>query len=419
MVEVVGIQGLSTKVQGKLVIKVKSRVSDFVQTMDMYVLPKISAQISKAPIATNKWNIPKGIELADPMFFKSEQIDLVLGAEYFFEFFPTARRVSLGDHSPLLIGSVFGRIITGKYPINSPIHSAVCNVARSNQLEDMLEMFWECEEVGLDKSYSPDEAKCEEIFVKTTQRDHVGRYTATLPKSELVGKLGDSNQIAERRLIQLERRLNRDASLKREYSAFYEEYAALGHMQLVSVDDGERVYLPHHPVVIESSTTKKVRVMFDASSKKASGLFLKDCLLAGPTIQDDLRFIILRCRTHQVMLVAEIEKMFRQVNVCQDDRRLQSILWRTSPDQSLKIYELTTITYGTKPAPFLATRALVQLALDEAEVYPLASKAVLEDFYLDDTITGADDPDTAKSLRIQLQQMEGWNPWSPHQNSYL
>ncbi|XP_055622513.1 uncharacterized protein LOC129766083 [Toxorhynchites rutilus septentrionalis] len=105
------------------------------------------------------------------------------------------------------------------------------------------------------------------------------------------------------------------------------------------------------------------------------------------------------------MLVADIEKMFRQVNVCPDDRRFQSILWRTSPDQPLKTYELTTITYGTKPAPFLATRALVQLALDEAEAYPLASKVVSEDFYTDDTITGADDPDSAKRLRIQLQQM--------------
>ncbi|XP_062535197.1 uncharacterized protein LOC134204396 [Armigeres subalbatus] len=207
--------------------------------------------------------------------------------------------------------------------------------------------------------------------------------------------------------MQLEKRLGRDDKLREAYCAFLEEYEALGHMQLVSRTEitESRCYLPHHPVVKEDSTTTKVRVVFDASAQTTSGLSLNDGLLAGPVIQDDLRSIILRSRTRQIMLVADIEKMFRQIQVCPENCRFQSILWRSRADEPLSTYELRTVTYGTKPAPFLATRTLVQLATDEEENFPLASKAIKEDFYMDDAITGADEPIVAKKLRIELEEL--------------
>ncbi|XP_058827929.1 uncharacterized protein LOC131687859 [Topomyia yanbarensis] len=69
------------------------------------------------------------------------------------------------------------------------------------------------------------------------------------------------------------------------------------------------------------------------------------------------------------------------------------------------MYELATVTYGTKPAPFLATRTLKQLALDEGHKFPRAAQAVDEDIYMDDVISGADDVDTAVELRKQLAAM--------------
>ncbi|GFW38116.1 integrase catalytic domain-containing protein [Trichonephila clavipes] len=47
-------------------------------------------------------------------------------------------------------------------------------------------------------------------------------------------------------------------------------------------------------------------------------------------------------------------------------RKLQRILWRENMDEPIKTFELSTVTYGTTSAPFLATRTLKQLALDEA-----------------------------------------------------
>ncbi|GFS91542.1 integrase catalytic domain-containing protein [Trichonephila clavipes] len=71
-------------------------------------------------------------------------------------------------------------------------------------------------------------------------------------------------------------------------------------------------------------------------------------------------------------------------------------------DEPIKTFELSTVTYGTTSAPFLATRTLKQLALDEAENFPLGSSVVMSDMYIDDVLTGAETLLEAKELKNQL-----------------
>ncbi|XP_055604615.1 uncharacterized protein LOC129752854 [Uranotaenia lowii] len=408
-VEVVGIQGLSSKVQGKIRLLLHSRIRNYSQSMDFYVLPKISSPISAASIDTRMWNIPVGIELADPSFLNGEQIDLVLGAESFFEFFVTGNRIHLGNELPMLVDSVFGWVVAGRYTSKIPLTSAVCNTATMERLDELVERFWRCEEIESKQNYSPEEAKCEAHFVNTTTRSPSGRYIVSLPKTKsVIERLSGSKAVAERRFYQIERRLARDANLYQQYSDFLQEYESLGHMRrltLKEMNEPNRIFLPHHPVVKEASTTTKLRVVFDASAKTPSEFSLNDGLLVGPIIQEDLRSIILRSRTRQVMIVADIEKMFRQIEVFPADRRLQCILWRPNPNVPLAGFELSTVTYGTKPAPFLATRVLHQLTIDEGDRFPLAAVALKEDVYMDDTITGSDDLESARHLRIEMVEM--------------
>ncbi|GFW95035.1 integrase catalytic domain-containing protein [Trichonephila clavipes] len=49
----------------------------------------------------------------------------------------------------------------------------------------------------------------------------------------------------------------------------------------------------------------------------------------------------------------------------ESQRDLLHIVWKNKIDSPVKISRLTTITYGTKSAPYLATRSLKQLAIDE------------------------------------------------------
>ncbi|GFW74955.1 uncharacterized protein TNCV_2678231 [Trichonephila clavipes] len=85
-----------------------------------------------------------------------------------------------------------------------------------------------------------------------------------------------------------------------------------------------------------------------------------------------------------------------------DQRKLLRILWREIMDEPIKTFKLSTVTYGTTRAPFLATRMLKQLALGEAENIPLGSSVVMSDMYIDDVLTGADTLLEAKELKNQL-----------------
>jgi hypothetical protein len=189
------------------------------------------------------------------------------------------------------------------------------------------------------------------------------------------------------------------------------EYQDLGHMEEVTQptdpspsDEGDREpnYLPHHFVLKEESTTTKFRVVFDGSAKTASGVSLNECLYVGPTIQDNLFSLLLRFRFHVVALTADIVKMYRQFRVQRKHQDLQRIVWRDSPELPIREFRLLTLTYGTGPAPFLATRCLKQLAGDEKEKYPEAAHVLSRDFYVDDLMSGESTPERAINLQQQL-----------------
>lgn len=176
-------------------------------------------------------------------------------------------------------------------------------------------------------------------------------------------------------------------------------------MQPASNNDTRLVnYLPHHAVFKESTTTK-LRVVFDASRKTSNGKSLNENMTIGPTIQEDLASLIIRWRKYKIAFTADVEKMYRQILVDDEQTNLQRILWRNSPSEKMKEYRLTTITYGTSSAPYLAIRTLQQLAKDEAVRFPKASQIMLNDFYVDDVASGADTAAEAIQLKHELKNI--------------
>lgn len=88
------------------------------------------------------------------------------------------------------------------------------------------------------------------------------------------------------------------------------EYKHLRHME--EIDEKERnkstkeiFYLPHHAFVKKDKLTSRLRVVFDASMKGSNGRSLNDNMFVGPTIQRDLRHIVMTWRTHKVALIAD------------------------------------------------------------------------------------------------------------------
>lgn len=111
------------------------------------------------------------------------------------------------------------------------------------------------------------------------------------------------------------RRLQAHPEQASEYSEFLQEYEKLGHMREVAASciTTEHVFIPHHPVIRETSSTTHLRVVFNASSVTTNGSSLIDHLLAGPKLQTDLPSVILQWRQPKYVYTADITKIYRQI----------------------------------------------------------------------------------------------------------
>ncbi|XP_055522910.1 uncharacterized protein LOC129717092 [Wyeomyia smithii] len=426
-----GVGNQSQRARESIQVKVGSRKEGFAMTAEFLILQKITPELPLHNVMVDQWQIPSNLFLADPQFHKRAPIDMILGIEHFFSFFKTANRIQLPKPLPMLIDSVFGWIVTGSINIiNFSEQNSPCSIVAVSlfTLEDSIERFWKIEELQMRSDYSLEEKQCEELFSSTTERTPNGRYIVRQPRRSKFDELvGDSKSMARQRFNLLERRLELNPELKEEYHTFMAEYLSLEHMRLVRGDDRQppkACYLPHHPVVKETSTTTKVRVVFDASAKTSTGSSLNEALLVGPVVQDDLLSIILRFRTFPVALVGDIAKMYRQILLHPDDTPYQRILWRFNSMEPVETYELMTVTYGLAPSSFLATRTLKQLAADEGNAYPLGKAALQKSFYVDDFIGGAESVAEAIQLRTELSELlaKGGFPlrkWTSNQLSVL
>lgn len=203
------------------------------------------------------------------------------------------------------------------------------------------------------------------------------------------------------------------------------EYLTLNHMTLVeNIDNPKAVYLPHHAVVREDKDTTKVRVVFDASCKGFNNFSLNDNLLVGPKLQQDLRHILMRWRSHKICIAADIIKMYRMVRVAQEDTEFQRILWRFSENEPIKHYKLLRLTFGTACAPYLAVKSLQRLAEHEQSNYTIAANITKKDFYMDDLLTGCESIDEAMNIyndMTKLMNLGGFalQKWSSNNETLL
>ncbi|XP_045778928.1 uncharacterized protein LOC123876677 isoform X1 [Maniola jurtina] len=392
-INLIGIGNLTSHCTNELCsFQLKSLHSDYVAELTCPVLPELTGDIPRLLINTNNLKFPTDVQLADPNFYKPSPIDVLVGADLFWHIVGCERQ-TLGANKPYLINSEFGWILSG--PINSGTHPSNirCNFQvsspQSENLDKLLNRFWELEEFSPKKLLSEDEKSCEEHFQAHTTRDSSGRFCVRLPLKDTPDCLGNSYITARKRFFNLEKRFKAQPELKAQYTEFINEYIKLGHCSILNVTRLEPSYfLCHHAVFKQQSESTKLRVVFDASCPTSSGFSVNDLQYVGPTIQDTLFSILLRFRQHRYVLTGDIEKMFRQVTVHENDRNLQLILWRDNEHSPLQTLRLNTITYGFASASYLSTKCLWRLG-EECED-DLIKTIIQRDFYMDDLLTGAD-----------------------------
>ena len=161
--------------------------------------------------------------------------------------------------------------------------------------------------------------------------------------------------------------------------------------------------MPTHAVYKASSTTTKIREVFDASAKSSTGVSLNDTLLVRPTVHPPLIDILLHFRSHPVALTADVSKMYRAIELTDTDRDLHRYVLRSDPDETIRDYRMTRVAFGVSASSFAANIAVKQNAIDYSHEFPLATEVVQKSFYVDDCLTGA----ANSKLALMLQQLTG------------
>lgn len=398
-------------------IKVHSRLDQsFVISTKAYVLKKLTSLLPERKIVYISSKLST-MELADPSYGKPSKIDLILGTGVYSQILLEGL-IKGSPGAPVAQKTTLGWILSGE--VHGPNHhsaekgddSVVSLHVRINE-NDLLKRFWELESddsLVRKNLMTDDEKKCERIFSETTKRDESGRYIVKLPfKSEDPScKYSGSKNIAHKRFYALERKFVHNPEFQSHYASVINDYLELDHMEPVPKSEIGKtgvVYLPHHAVLRNDKSTTKLRVVFDASCPGINGASLNDDLLVGPTLQPELRHIIMRWRRHPIALVADIVKMYRQVKVSHDDADYQRLIWRDSPESEIQHFRLLRVTFGTSSAPYLAVRCLQQLAYDEGHNFPSVSERVLKDFYVDDLMTGCENVSEGKEIHKSMNLM--------------
>lgn len=402
-INVIGIgNSCAKKAVESSIAQLKSTTSDYNVTLAFYVLDDLTGELPKAPINLQNTQIPKSIELADPKFCQPAPIEVLIGADLFWDVLQ-GEQISLGPSNPKLQKTKFGWIVAGPIQSNTYNKNIQCNhvIMTKSTVDQLLPKFWELEELPQKKQLSEEEEECEKHYLNNTTRLPTGRFCVKLPLKDSPDCLGDSYKQAKRRFLNLEKRFQKNSELKTQYTEFIREYADLGHLtKSHDPHPNPSYYLCHHAVFKEESESTKTRVVFDGSAPTTSGYSVNDILMVGPNMQDSLFAILIRARQYKFILAGDIAKMYRQVEIADEDRDLQLILWREDESKPIQTLRLSTVTYGTASASYLSTRCLWQVGEECRD--EMIKTIIQKDFYVDDLITGADNEEQLQYIQISV-----------------
>ena len=162
--------------------------------------------------------------------------------------------------------------------------------------------------------------------------------------------------------------------------------------------------LPHHPV-LNPNKPRKVRIVMDASAKH-NGVSLNDELLVGTDLLNNLCGVLLRFREERKAIAADIESMFHQCLVIEQDQPALRFLWRNlEKTRDPDVYQMLVMILGAASSPCTANYVLRKTADDNSwdpSLSPETIEAVRRNFYMDDLLKSVRDETSAIRLQKEL-----------------
>ena len=229
----------------------------------------------------NKWQHIKRVPLADPQFYESNKIDLLLGASTYAEIVLSGIKKGRTDE-PIAQQTKLGWIVFGTACTSNTfriVSNATCNLPPDDPDNDPFKLsqrFEQFKKAKPKKVVTPDKPTAKDIVATNSTRNEFGNFVTNLP----LPVNPNSNCVEE-----------------------------------VKSNNEPRYSSPHHPL-IDSSITSPTHTVLDASAKIST--LLDSILCVGSTIQLELFDQLLQWHRFRYDFSGHKEKMYRQVKLNPD-----------------------------------------------------------------------------------------------------
>jgi hypothetical protein len=356
-----------------------------------------------------KWEHLQGIKI--PQI--EAEIDLLIGSDVPEALQPEEVRKGRNGQ-PYATRTILGWVVNG--PLGREHHPNHIASAIKTDVELSQQFEGYCNREFNDSSYdgrtsmSQEDKRAVEIM-ETSVVLKQGHYELALPWKHYPPCLQNNKQVAEHRLKLLQRRLAKNPELLRMYSDFINDLLRKGFARKVPNESLNQAkvpvwYLPHHPV-FHPQKPGKVRVVFDCSAKY-KGSSLNDQLLQGPDLTNTLVGVLTRFRQEPVAFMSDVEAMFLQVRVRDEDCDTLRFLWWPGGDVTgqPQEYQMTVHLFGAASSPSCANFALRKTAVDNSEEFDQETvDTVKQNFYVDDCLKSVATEQEATRLSEQLRKL--------------
>jgi hypothetical protein len=140
---------MSTLIYNTVTLQLRLRHTDWTTTLNTAVLNNITGITPPTRLDTSSWKLPTDINLADKYFNQPGGIDLLIGADLFYEMLQPGRRTRPGDY-PVLQETVLGWTVAGQTPANTTLEDVkYAFLLGTSQWDHVIFQFWEAESMEL------------------------------------------------------------------------------------------------------------------------------------------------------------------------------------------------------------------------------------------------------------------------------
>ena len=352
------------------------------QLKNVLVCSPLPARYPQSVIDISQY--PHLSDIQIPQVGPGDRVDMIIGMDNGHLLFPLeSRRNPEAPREPFAVRYVFGWCLNGIIGDSLSPEVQSCFL----QVEPSVDNLWLSDKRDLDDdfTYSVEDRRVVDLWDREIYRDEHGHYVLPIPWRDGRPNLPNNKFVAENRLTSLTKRLARhdmtevyDENISKLIDSGYAEPVPDG---VVSLRDGSVLYLPHHSVV-NPAKPGKVRPVFDCAAR-CRGISVNSQCYQGPDIVNKLISVLMRFREYRFAIIADIEAMYLQVRVPENDRNALRFLWNDG--RRVVEYRMTSHLFGVVWCAASSTYALRRTATD-TQPSALVSATIFRSFYVDDVL---------------------------------